>query len=781
MSRNLRLFAASVAAASLATALFFHRAAFTSDIFIGRDVLRGVYPLKLYWAQRVGSGELPQWFPYDGLGQPFIPMMVSAVFHPTNLLFLAFPLGLAQKLCTLACYPVAFLGMFWWLRRLGLQGQSAAVAGILFACNGYAVGISNNVPYLMAAATVPWVFWGADGFLTRPSPWRALVPASALALVLAAGEPETFAVACGLTLALPLTRPQWRTGRAFAAAAAVVGLGSLLSAPLLVPVSQMLGDITAGARPLNVALTWSVHPLQWAEVALGALFGGTPDSLESAAISQRLLGLEKNTPWVESLHLGVPALILAGLALAHHRRQLTARALAVLALVLALMMLGKFAGLYGVAFDLFPFWRPFRYPVKLFPFFALVIAVGAAYGVNAISGDAAPRRTAAKAFVASGLGCAVIAATELAFHWASASAGRSVGAGGGERVGAALIAAATQSAVVCFVLGGVWLAVRSTALRSTLAPLAIALHLFVVNEPHYQVGTPGLLETTPRFVEKIRSLEGPPQLGRPRVVDVIDSQQLLERAELSWSERVALFALHSLTSDTQQLWGLEGANNIMPATSARYALLCKQKDLWLWRFAGLFNTGYVSIPARRLKALGGDLGEVILDEPLLGLSLLSKRDARPRAYLARSRCVADPAAALAALSGEAAVPADQAIVECPPDQQSSAAALALGEARITSYQPERVELSARVLAPSVLVLNDAWYRGWVATVDGLEAPIFPANYAVRALPLTPGDHRVVFQYRTPGLKAGFALAVAALLGALGAGLVLHRRRGSLAP
>ena len=62
---------------------------------------------------------------------------------------------------------------------------------------------------------------------------------------------------CGFTLLFPLSRPEWRTKRSFAMAAAIVGLASLFAAPMLVPAASLFSNITAGNRPLDVALTWS--------------------------------------------------------------------------------------------------------------------------------------------------------------------------------------------------------------------------------------------------------------------------------------------------------------------------------------------------------------------------------------------------------------------------------------------------------------------------------------------------------------------------------------------
>jgi uncharacterized membrane protein YfhO len=72
-----------------------------------------------------------------------------------------------------------------------------------------------------------------------------------------------------------------------------------------------------------------------------------------------------------------------------------------------------------------------------------------------------------------------------------------------------------------------------------------------------------------------------------------------------------------------------------------------------------------------------------------------------------------------------------------------------------------------------LVLADTDYPGWSATVDGVDAPIFRANLAFRAVQVDAGAHEVRFEYRPGWLLPGalvslLALVVALLLYRLGA-------------
>jgi uncharacterized membrane protein YfhO len=56
-------------------------------------------------------------------------------------------------------------------------------------------------------------------------------------------------------------------------------------------------------------------------------------------------------------------------------------------------------------------------------------------------------------------------------------------------------------------------------------------------------------------------------------------------------------------------------------------------------------------------------------------------------------------------------------------------------------------------------------------VDGVETPIYQANYLFRAVPLNAGDHEVRFVYRPKSFAVGAALSLTFLLTVVSAGLI----------
>lgn len=74
-----------------------------------------------------------------------------------------------------------------------------------------------------------------------------------------------------------------------------------------------------------------------------------------------------------------------------------------------------------------------------------------------------------------------------------------------------------------------------------------------------------------------------------------------------------------------------------------------------------------------------------------------------------------------------------------------------------------------------VVVNEAFYPGWVASVDGRETAIEPANVLVRAIAVDAGHHRVAMRFLPADVTWTRALLLGGLLASLG--LLFFRRRG----
>lgn len=66
--------------------------------------------------------------------------------------------------------------------------------------------------------------------------------------------------------------------------------------------------------------------------------------------------------------------------------------------------------------------------------------------------------------------------------------------------------------------------------------------------------------------------------------------------------------------------------------------------------------------------------------------------------------------------------------------------------RSFDVRPDRVEMLLDAPSAGVVVVNEAWYPGWTATVDGMPAPVVRANALVRAVPVPARAERLVLLF-----------------------------------
>jgi hypothetical protein len=111
----------------------------------------------------------------------------------------------------------------------------------------------------------------------------------------------------------------------------------------------------------------------------------------------------------------------------------------------------------------------------------------------------------------------------------------------------------------------------------------------------------------------------------------------------------------------------------------------------------------------------------------------------------------------------------------PSPQPQMPPAQPVATAQIVAYAPERVVV--RVAGDGgLLVLSDAHYPGWAATLDGAPVAIHAADGLFRAVFVPAGEHEVVFAFRPRSFGLG---AVVSLIG-LGSVLigVVKRKRNT---
>jgi uncharacterized membrane protein YfhO len=115
------------------------------------------------------------------------------------------------------------------------------------------------------------------------------------------------------------------------------------------------------------------------------------------------------------------------------------------------------------------------------------------------------------------------------------------------------------------------------------------------------------------------------------------------------------------------------------------------------------------------------------------------------------------------------------VIEIPGEPHVGAAAPG-DSVRFVEDGDAEVTLDVESAGGGRLVLLDAYFPGWTATVNGADVGIAPANGAFRSVAVPAGRSRVEFAYRPLSVYAGAAISVVAWLALLGIALVARRRR-----
>jgi hypothetical protein len=170
---------------------------------------------------------------------------------------------------------------------------------------------------------------------------------------------------------------------------------------------------------------------------------------------------------------------------------------------------------------------------------------------------------------------------------------------------------------------------------------------------------------------------------------------------------------------------------------------------------------------------------VFSDDPLVDIYLNTKAMARI-SLVYTATVVANGEEAFGAIHAPHFDPAQAVVVENGPalsgGRQDGASNL-----YYTGYAPEAYSVVAVTPAPAYLVFSEVWYPGWRAWVDGVEVPIYRANFAFRAVWLaSPGSHTVVMRFDPWSWKAGLALTLLTLAGLAACVVKFHFRRPAVA-
>jgi hypothetical protein len=678
------------------------------------------------------SGRLPLWNPYEYGGLPFLATAQPAVFYPPKiLLFGLLKTRTAYWLFLELHYVLAALGFWLFLERRGIGAIGAFVGTSTWIFNVLVLSSNYHPNRIANLAWIPFIFLLTDRLGRREGKNAFLLLALVVALQLSAGYPEvTLDAACLVALHAVTSwlvkdweLPPWRSLPLLGAA---FGLGGLVAAAQLGP---LLEAATHAKRSAMAEAT----------------IDQTPELLRTEG---------------EIALFDIP--IFFALALFGMTRRRAACATSGFLACMTMM-----AGGWLVVRSL-PGFSMLRFPWMWYLLVGFFSAWAAAVGAEALL------RTQTKAlWVQRG---AAVAATVLGIAWGGFCAlrlfsgsrspepvvrGISLAISVDNQLAAALgLAASILLALTCWFRGRAQLLV--------LAPLV----LFVIS---HQASFP--FRKTPAPVRR------PSRLGE--VASLLGEGTRPEGRVFSATD---VTYGHVITDRLPSLFGAEfsflPARQRQIANTLGFRALFGGPDLTRLGSAGGFldamDLQYVSLSTAYMHELLPFGFDVVRVDEARGLALLENKHRMGPAWVNHAvRRVQSSEEACGLVLGPDFDPRREVVLEAAPDASYPASSILPAiRARVLRRESHTVvEYAAELTHPGLLVVSESAYPGWSVWIDGEPGKWLTANCVQKAVELTPGAHRVRFEYWPDSLRWGLLLSAIGITVLTGL-FVVNRRRAA---
>ena len=702
------------------------------------DIVTAMVPYYALTEQALEQGQWPLWNPLEMAGMPLLANCQSAVFYPPRLLHAFLDLHTATSCYYLLKLWLCGMTAFACARGLGLGQFGACFFSLAWAFNGF-----NFVwcywPLPDVSAWLPVLFYGVEMAARGDLRRGTFGVASGGALMLLAGHPEsafTQALGAGVYLALRLlagmTPPRVLTRAVFAC-----GAGWLLA----------LGLTAAQWMPFLEYLvnSYTLHERS------GQDFGNyIPMIGVMTFFVPRFLGTNADGNfWGDNtfnLHAYYPGLITwAGLFLAVALLRDRTRRPMVLALLIAALLCALWSfGTPGVP-NLFML--PGLHALRLN--YNIAFAVFAACLLGAVGLEAwlaqAPRRGMALTLVVGTV--ASLALIYLAYDFIAPLAASLKVLDHAHRTlrEAGVIALLTVMAVLLVVPLALLKRPRTAAvtlLAMLVLDLYVALHGMNPTLPRGQI-----FPDTP-LIARLRELPAPArvQVGAGYVA----SGLLVPYGIEDWLGYDGLYPDRVLRFNKElgpDIWHAAEPLCSIPWYLQNPEIAAMASDPMAYRTTKTF-------PAEDTQYF-----ERVAEED--GLELYRNKKALPRAYVVGAvRALPDREAVFEALRSPEFRPGTEVLSEAVPPGTLPATPGPAGTAEVVEHTPNRVRIRVQAERAGALVLSDAYYPGWRATLNGAATRIFPAYYAFRAVLVPAGASEVEFTYFPRSFQLGLAISVA---------------------
>lgn len=713
-----------------------------------------------------GSGALPLWNPHLMCGYPILGNLNYALLFPMHLLYLLLPTGPAASWTYLLTHFCAAMAAWYFLRVIGVRNRGAIIGGLAYRFGVRNMGHLTNgfVGHLETLPFLPLAF-ACTARLAVQRNWRHV---AALALVLAVILFSAFAqIFLYLMFILPLyfawlvhagkeDRRWLLSGLQFALA---VTLACGLAAAHLLPAVQLLPELSRSSEMAPELYRLGSLPLRhFFTLVNPELFGriGPQWSYFGSAYF-----------WTLTFYTPLFLLPLAFLSFCQQagRRQRTFFVALIPALLLFAM--GTYGPVYDFCHRFIPGVSLFREPARILFFFPLAMAVLAGLGWDGLRqvmdrGTKGERRQALWLVAGAALLISLLAAGYAVYHDGAAEivaqsfevSAAFFGGGAGRAAAYAeqleqLLPKTVAASLVffCASFGLLFFALKRGPLLKSDSLQGLALLILAADLLFFGRGYLATADSEQLFLQSTPLVQ--------RLVDLQDGEQPFRVADLSGA----------LSDNQACVFGIDKAGGYDPinlkVTQRRFDALNRREEqssvAWTLRVEPGFrrelldklNVRYL-VSREPLTQKGLQLVETFEPLPvtlqnygqvrLPGVRLYRNNRAFPRAWFVPGPVSPDPA---------------------------GGTDLAFTAATVIAREPNRLLIEADCTGAGMLVVSQAWSKGWKADLLGSGEPLTVClvdDMLTGVMLDRTGKQQVRLFYRPPGLWAGMAISTISLLG-----------------
>jgi hypothetical protein len=691
------------------------------------DLVTSFYPYHALAARAVRDWTLPLWNPYMLAGAPFLANTQSAVFYPPNFLYYVLPVPIAWTIGFFLRRILAALFMTMFIRRIGGSPAAAIISGLLFSFCGFLTGWQGQAMH-DAAIWLPLVCYSTVRLLEETDRRSVAIAALAYAMPVLAGHPETAAhiTLTGVVLAAVLVPGSATPTRFITRFAACGALAMGLASVQMLPTLEWLQNIHHSLPIWPPLPTWTIL----ATVARDVVHRSN---------SADILYPE------HAAYLGMLTFITAPLALLFPKRRFV--------FFLFVWMAAAMSVVYGIG----PVFSGIHYLPVLSTLKNERLVLVATFCAAALSGlgitalerlrkpEAWRRRTEAAILGASGFLIAFMMVYVL--HLFSSELVEFV------RMNrfSVLLLSAGAAAIGLKLIG----LLDGRPLQALLL-LVVGVDLATVNRGAISFTKPRdvfppieLFDRLPRDSQPFRVAQLSLSYGANFEVmyglsGICNYEIGLERIktflkDLSKDEMdsVMLTSKGVLESKDRRVDMLNAKYYVLTTWDPRYLEFRKHPE----RFRFLYTAGdtdvYENLKAMPAAFLVPASGAVVIEDETAQLARVKDPSFDPEREVVLAKGIS-PAAG-------------------PSSSANLGATVEWISKRTNSF-----ELNVIATEPGILVISQIDYPGWKATVDGQATDITRANYALPAIFVPEGEHRVLFSFEPLSFQIGLLLSAISL-------------------